>query len=190
MSNLEEKQYTQTNTIDNITLINNLSAIIALDLNNGFSKNGNIPWKSKTDMTFFKDKTMHNTVIMGYNTLLSLPNSKPLMSRHNIVITKDKKKCINNYNQLNLTNLEFCNFEEAINIIKSKQKQHFFIIGGIQIFKLFFPYIKTLFLTRFKENYSCDKFLHIDKYYSIDNTNNNILLNNDELTIYEIQLLT
>ena len=51
------------------------------------AKNDTIPWKSKTDLNFFKSKTLNNTVIMGSKTLLSLPNAMPLKNRTNIVIT-------------------------------------------------------------------------------------------------------
>ena len=35
-----------------------IEAIVAVDNKYGLAKNGNIPWKSKTDMTFFKNKTI------------------------------------------------------------------------------------------------------------------------------------
>jgi len=75
----------------------NVEAILAIDLLNGLAKNEKIPWKSKTDMIFFKNKTLENTVIMGSKTLLSLPNSKPLKNRINIVITNEKEKYSNLY---------------------------------------------------------------------------------------------
>jgi dihydrofolate reductase len=56
-----------------------MEAILAYDLHNGISKNGLIPWKSKTDMNFFYNTTKGNVVIMGKNTFLSLPkNCQPL----------------------------------------------------------------------------------------------------------------
>ena len=39
-----------------------IEAILAYDLNNGISKNGGIPWKSKTDLNFFYNKTKGNVV--------------------------------------------------------------------------------------------------------------------------------
>jgi dihydrofolate reductase len=65
-----------------------MEAILAIDSNNGISKDGYIPWKSKKDMTFFYNTTKNNVVIMGKNTYLSLPdNCKPLKNRLNIVLT-------------------------------------------------------------------------------------------------------
>ena len=55
-----------------------IEAIVAVDNKYGLAKNGNIPWKSKTDMTFFKNKTINNVVVMGTKTFLSLPKGAPL----------------------------------------------------------------------------------------------------------------
>jgi dihydrofolate reductase len=42
-----------------------MEAIYAIDLNNGLSKNGTIPWTCKKYMSFFMNKTKNNVVIMG-----------------------------------------------------------------------------------------------------------------------------
>lgn len=180
-------QITQKNNI-----LINLSAIIALDSNNGFSKDDNIPWNSKTDMNFFKETTLNNTVIMGYKTLLSLPNSAPLKSRKNIVITKDKQKCINTYGSLKYDNLYFYSFEESLNIIKTTKYdniQHFFVIGGIQILELFLPFVETIYLTRFKSDYNCDVFFNYTKHIIETKYNKNIILDSHELTIYKLSII-
>ena len=44
-----------------------MEAIYAIDSKYGLSKEGNIPWKSKRDMIFFKNKTKYNIVIMERN---------------------------------------------------------------------------------------------------------------------------
>ena len=65
-----------------------MEAIYAIDINNGLSKDGAIPWKSKKDMTFFMNMTKYNIVIMGKNTYFSLPdNHRPLKNRLNVVLT-------------------------------------------------------------------------------------------------------
>ena len=63
-----------------------MEAIYATDINNGLSKDGVIPWKSKKDMSFFMNKTKNNVVIMGRNTYFSLPdNVRPLKNRLNLL---------------------------------------------------------------------------------------------------------
>ena len=67
-----------------------MEAILAYDLNNGISKNGTIPWNSKTDLNFFYNITKGNIIIMGRNTFFSLPdNCRPLKNRVNIVLTNN-----------------------------------------------------------------------------------------------------
>ena len=63
--------------------IPNVEAILAVDSVYGLAKNGKIPWKSKTDMMFFRNITIECVVIMGSKTLLSLPHSLPLKNRTN-----------------------------------------------------------------------------------------------------------
>ena len=59
-----------------------MESIYAIDSKNGLSKNGIIPWKSKTDMYFFMNKPKNNIVIMGKNTFFSLPKQhRPLKNR-------------------------------------------------------------------------------------------------------------
>jgi dihydrofolate reductase len=70
-----------------------METIYAIDTNNGLSKNGAIPWKSKTDMSFFINKTINNIVIMGKNTFFSIPKQhRPLKNRFNIVLHRPKRK--------------------------------------------------------------------------------------------------
>ena len=65
-----------------------MEAIYAIDLKNGLSKEGMIPWKSKKDMKFFMNKTKNNVVIMGKKTYFSLSEEhRPLKNRLNIVLT-------------------------------------------------------------------------------------------------------
>ena len=134
--------------------LTNVEAILAIDSLNGLAKNDKIPWKSKYDMTFFKNKTLGHIVVMGTKTLLSLPNSLPLKNRTNIVITTKKQKYSNIYN--NSYNLFFLELEETIDFMKSNPNNKFFIIGGNQIYNLLLPYCSTIWLTKIKQNYNCN----------------------------------
>jgi dihydrofolate reductase len=95
--------------------LTNVQAILAVDLLNGLAKNEIIPWKSKTDLNFFKNKTLNHTVVMGSKTLLSLPNAMPLKNRTNIVITSQKEKYSNTYK--NTDNIFFLDLKETLDFI-------------------------------------------------------------------------
>lgn len=158
-----------------------LEAILAVDENFGLSKNGIIPWKNKTDMTFFKTKTTGHTVIMGSNTLLSLPRGQPLPDRLNIVLTNDGEKYKNQY--VGVDNIIFYDYLELIhylkelddqinnineNNIKDEINKPIYVIGGKQIYELLMPFCSKIWLTTIKGNYECDLFcrINMNKYVS------------------------
>ena len=63
-----------------------IRAIVAVDKKWGIGKKNDLLFNLPLDMKFFRETTAGTTVCMGYNTLLSFPNSKPLPKRKNIVL--------------------------------------------------------------------------------------------------------
>jgi len=62
-----------------------LSAIVAIDNNNGIGKDNDLLYSNKLDMKRFVEKTKGKTVVMGYKTWISL--KKPFLSgRKNVVL--------------------------------------------------------------------------------------------------------
>jgi dihydrofolate reductase len=158
-----------------------IEAIVAVDLKNGIAKDGKIPWKSKTDMKFFREQTTGSIIIMGSTTLLSLPNALPLPNRLNIVVTRTPSKftCYPKYSQLdNLlfwdedTLFKFLNNQDLNkNLVNSYKK--IFVIGGQQIYNLLMPFCSSIWVTTIKSDYDCDLLLTIDRseakiYYEDD----------------------
>lgn len=161
-----------------------LQGIFALDSCNGFSKNGIIPWSSRTDMHFFRSKTINKTIIMGYNTLLSLPNSKPLKNRVNIILTNKTKEEIDK-KYLEFNNIVFYNYKQLCDFLDAKTEselEEIFVIGGIKVFELLMPKITNIWLTKFNQSYNCDAFYD----YNFHNLIHETIYKNNELTIYKI----
>lgn len=96
--------------------------ILCIDLNGYIGKDNDLLFKMKEDMAFFREQTMNNIVIMGYNTWLSL-GRKPLPNRANIVMTDEKIKNIQTSTDL-------------VSVIKDYEKypQDIFIIGGAYVY--------------------------------------------------------
>jgi dihydrofolate reductase len=96
----------------------------------------------------FKEITTGKTIIMGRNTLLSLPKW-PLPNRRHIVIT-DKKD----------DNFPGCetvfSIDEAIEKVKDEPEA--FIIGGGMIYRQFFPLAGKLYLTVVHQPFEADIF--------------------------------
>lgn len=152
--------------------LSNVEAILAVDSMNGLAKNGKLPWKSETDMKFFRNITLGYNVVMGITTFLSLPNSQPLKKRTNFVITNNKEKYSNIYKDIE--NLYFVSLQEIIDRMKYDESDdldyvnRYFIVGGKQIYDLLIPYCCCVHLTKFKKSYNCDLIYDIsilNKYF-------------------------
>ena len=162
-----------------------MEAIYAIDLNNGLSKNGTIPWTCKKDMSFFMNKTKNNVVIMGKNTYFSLPiEHRPLRNRLNIVLTTEHlisespDLIITNYSAIHRTILN--NREKFCELYKYLKKDFIiFIIGGKIIYEQFIPLCNCVWVTRLKNDYNCDLFMN----YDYSNHSSEVYEEDDELTI-------
>ena len=134
--------------------------IAAADEKNGIGIEGNLPWRLKDDMRFFKDITTKtkdpnkkNMVIMGRTTWESIPaNHRPLDNRVNIVLTRNleyqtegAQKCSSIHDALDQADdsIEAC-----------------FIIGGGSVYNQIIndPELTGIYLTRVKKHFSCDTF--------------------------------
>ena len=173
--------------------MNNIEAIVAIDNNYGIAKNGQIPWKSKTDMIFFKQKTINNIVIMGTKTLLSLPKGKPLIDRLNIVLTHNTNNHVNKkYDNLlfvdEITLLDFIHDPNKYILLDNhkylKNDYKMYIIGGLQIYNLLYKFCSTFWLTKIKANYECD--LIFSKEILVSFKTSVIEYENDELEIIKL----
>ena len=80
-----------------------MKVILAVDRNFAIGKDGDMLFSIPEDMQRFKELTTGNIVIMGRKTLESLPDSKPLPNRTNIIITSkdlDGMLCVKNEEEL------------------------------------------------------------------------------------------
>lgn len=162
--------------------MDNVEGILAVDEKYGLAKNGKIPWKNKEDLIFFKNKTINNVVIMGINTLLSLPKNEPLVNRHNIVITGDPDKYSKLYT--NFKNIEFVNATNVVNKLHSFPDKTIFIIGGNQVYNLLLPYCSTIWFTKIKGDYDCDLLFT----YDMSTYNKTTIYGDDNIQILRLNL--
>ena len=73
--------------------------IVAADQNLGIGLNGDLPWKLKGDLKYFRNLTIQtqdrnkiNAVIMGRTTWESIPDKfRPLPNRLNIILSNSLK---------------------------------------------------------------------------------------------------
>ena len=124
--------------------------------------NGNaLPWHIPDEMKLFKDLTMGNVVIMGYNTYKSIPNNY-LEGRTNIVITKKK---------INDDRIEtFTTITRALQHIDKGNKV--FFIGGAMLYEAVVNKVMYMHISTIKEDYKGNKYMPYIDYddYVLMNT--------------------
>ena len=117
-----------------------MNIIVAVDNNWGIGKDGKLLVTLPGDLRYFKNKTLGKTVIMGRKTLNSLPNGKPLPSRHNIILTREK-----NFEEEDC--MVFNYISDIIEYVKKIDTNDVFVIGGGTIYKQFLPLCDTFYVT-------------------------------------------
>lgn len=108
--------------------------ILCTDKNGGIGYKNTIPWHSSADFKHFKNETLGNKVLMGYNTWVSLPNNaKPLSERLNIVCTS--REVDNKYKEhcFSKNNLIFISEDEIEKFLKNNDGV--VVIGGAKIYE-------------------------------------------------------
>jgi dihydrofolate reductase len=126
----------------------NISIIVAIAENFAIGKNNELLFHLPNDLKRFKQITSGHSLIMGRNTLLSLPKW-PLPDRRHIVIT-DKKE----------DNFPGCetvfSIQEALEKVRNENEA--FAIGGGMIYKQFYPLAGKLYLTLVHHPFDADVF--------------------------------
>ena len=125
--------------------------------NNGIGKDGQLCWKNKEDMDFFKNTTTKtedinkkNVVIMGRHTFESL-RENPLKNRENFVISQKKYKNI----------LSFSNLDQCLEFVdEDPDVESIFVIGGERLYReaINNKLCKYVYLNKIDGTYECDTF--------------------------------
>ena len=128
-----------------------MNLIVAVDKNWAIGYKGKLLISIPEDMKFFRETTTGHTVVMGKNTLLSFPNSKPLKNRNNIVIALEKDFTVEGATTV-------YSIEEALEEIKKYDSDDVYVIGGGSIYKQLLPYCDKAYITYIDHSYSADTF--------------------------------
>lgn len=161
-----------------------ISIVVCVDIDNGISLNGQIPWKFKKDLKLFKNLTEKsinpldnidnnnitkpNVVIMGRKTYEDIPTIyRPLKNRINIVLTSNK-----DYNDGDNNIIVKTSIIDILLYLQENKKEfnEVFIIGGSLIYKQFLDLkiVNTLYVTRVYNSFSCDNHFY-GKLYGSNN---------------------
>lgn len=125
-----------------------ISIIVAISKNNVIGKDNALPWHYKEDLQYFKQVTLNKTVVMGRQTFESIVSrlQKPLPSRHNVVVTKNK--------EFSYPGVEV--IHDLEDYLKSPHEEELFIIGGKSIYAATLDKVDRLYITHIMKEYDGD----------------------------------
>ncbi len=127
-----------------------MKAILSADLNWGIGNKGKLLQRVPEDMKFFMEKTTGKVVVMGRETLESLPGQQPLKDRINIVLSKN--------GQFDGTDLIVCrSIEELFQKLETYPKNDVYVIGGESVYTQLLPYCSEAYVTRFEKKFEADR---------------------------------
>ena len=126
-----------------------IRAIVAVDEKWGIGKKNGLLFDLPLDMKFFRETTSGKTVCMGYNTLLSFPNGKPLKNRKNIVICPD-----------GVTGDGFIAVHDMPEMLETigKEDGDVYVLGGAYFYKSMLPYCDEVLVTKVKADGNAEVF--------------------------------
>lgn len=119
-----------------------ITIIACIGRSNELGFGGDLIWHLPSDMKFFRETTSGHTIIMGRKTFESL--GRVLPNRHHVVITHEDPSL----------------FPEEVEVVHSfvevytkyrDSEDEVFIIGGGEIYRLFFSYADRMLLTQVNE---------------------------------------
>ena len=135
-----------------------MNIIVSVDKKWGIGNKGKLLVSIPKDMKLFREETVGKVIIMGHNTLLSLPGAQPLAGRENIVLSRDKSLSIKGATVLN--SVDACMDYLKKNNIKDSDV---FVIGGESVYNDFLPYCDVAHITYIDYEYEADRhFLNLD----------------------------
>jgi dihydrofolate reductase len=116
-----------------------IKAIVCVDKNWAIGKDNDLLFHLKEDMKFFKETTLYSIVVMGENTMKSLPGGKPLKDRINIVLCPEGKEYPG-----------FVCFHDFDKLVKQLQVLtcDIYIIGGGMLYNSMLPYYEEVLVTK------------------------------------------
>lgn len=134
-----------------------MNFIVAVDNNWGIGNKGDLLYSIPEDMKFFRQTTLNKVVIMGRNTLESLPGQKPLPKRTNIVLTRNPDYTVEGA-------LVCHSVEEVLEAVKDYAPDDVWVMGGKAVYEALIPYCTMGYVTKIDGQKEADTVLvNLDK---------------------------
>ena len=124
----------------------NITLIAAVGKNLELGKDNTLIWSIPEDLKFFRENTVGKTIVMGMNTLKSLP--KLLPNRKHVVLTRKNV-------ELDSSIVVVHSIDELLSYIESLDEE-VMIIGGAQIYNQMIEYASKMLLTEIDDSREAD----------------------------------
>lgn len=125
-----------------------LSLIVAMDKARVIGKDGDLPWRLKSDMKWFVANTKAKPVLMGRKTWDSLPK-KPLKGRANFVLSRSEGEAGSLSEKSGAW--WYTSFEVLLEAAKAQAAatgaEEVMVIGGAAFYEMALPLADKLYLT-------------------------------------------
>ena len=142
-----------------------MNIIVSVDKRWGIGNKGKLLVSIPRDKKLFREETTGKVIIMGHNTLLSLPGAKPLAGRKNIVLSKDRSLTVKGATVLN-------SVDTCLDYIKKNNIDDNDVL----------PYCNIAHITYIDYEYEADRhFLNMEKDENWD-----LILETEEETYFDI----
>lgn len=127
-----------------------MNIIAAVSSDWGIGLDNQLLFRIPEDQKFFKSMTTDKVVVMGYNTLLSLPGSKPLPNRVNIVLSRKPTR---------MPGVVVCESMDALNTrLRDFAPDDVFIIGGQKVYAQLLDQCQFAYITKIQAAPEADAF--------------------------------
>ena len=139
-----------------------INCLVAVERSQGIGFNGQMPWPHlKGDMSWFKQMTTGQVVVMGSTTWKSL-GCRPLPNRVNVVLSKT--------HHWTGADHVFSDHETALVFCRNEYPDsEIFIIGGSAVYATYMNMIDRFYITEIDESYDSDTFFdlqYVQKHFT------------------------
>jgi dihydrofolate reductase len=124
-----------------------ISFVVAMDRNRLIGKENQLPWHLPADLAYFKKVTTGHTIVMGRKTYESI--GRPLPNRKNVVLTRSEGYEAGGCEVVH-------DIDDVLQM--ARKEEECFVIGGTEVFRLFWNDVWRLYVTYIDEAFDGDTY--------------------------------
>lgn len=129
-----------------------MNLIAAVGENWEIGNRGDLLVRIPNDQKIFRKETEGRVVVYGRKTLATFPAQQPLISRKNIILSRNENLQIRGAEVVH-------SVEECLEHLKEYDSEDIFIIGGESVYKAFLPYCDVAHITKIHQSYVADAYM-------------------------------